>query len=228
MTKRLTVEWPDRAPFRDRGDKPIRILAASDEADPHVEVAANREALGQIDLVIGCGDLAPDRLCFLADAFRAPLVYVRGNHDRGGPWPQPRMLPVASAGVDEKSLPGIRLLALPWPTLDPTNNRKDEGAAWRQVIRLAGGRLVRSTAPYLVISHVPPEGAGDTPSDYYHRGFGAYRLLLDRMKPPLWLHGHTTLAARPNWHERHRDTTLINVTGATLVELVPPGSSAAS
>ena len=43
----------------------------------------NREALGQIDAIVGCGDLEPEYLDFLADAFRAPLLYVRGNHDRG-------------------------------------------------------------------------------------------------------------------------------------------------
>jgi len=228
MTRRVTIAWPDPRPFSGRGDSPIRILAASDEPDPTLEVAANREKLGVIDLVVGCGDLSPDRLCFLADAFRAPLVYVRGNHDRGGPWPQPKMLPAPSAGVDDRSLPGVRLLALPWPTDDPLTNRKDEGAAWRQVLRLAARRLVLPNDPFLVISHVPPRDAGDTPTDHYHRGFAAYRLVLDRAKPPLWLHGHTTLAARTNWQDVQGATTLINVTGSTLIELLPPSSPAAA
>jgi predicted phosphodiesterase len=228
LTRRLEVRWPDPRPFRDRGGRPIRILAASDEPDPALELAANREALGTIDLVIGCGDLAPDRLCFLADAFRAPLVYVRGNHDRGGPWPRPRNIPEASVGSDERSLPGISMLALPWPTGDRDTNRRDDRDAWLQVVRLAGRRLLRSSGPCLVFSHVPPLNVGDTPTDHYHRGFAAYRFLLDRVAPPLWLHGHTTMAARETWQEQHGPTVLANVTGSILVELLPAATEAGS
>ena len=49
---------------------------------------------------------------------------------------------------------------------------------------------------------------------------------IDRLQPPLWLHGHTALVrrgldARCLQHDR---TLLYNCTGATLVELVPAGS----
>jgi hypothetical protein len=35
----------------------------------------------------------------------------------------------------------------------------------------------------------------------------------------LWLHGHTSLAANPEWRVKWGATTLVNVTGAVLVEL---------
>src|SRR2546428_9643106 len=112
MTRRLTVEWPDPRPFERRESRPLRILAASDESDPTLDDPRNREAVGPIDLVVGCGDLSPDSLCFLADAFRAPMVYVRGNHDRDGPWPEPQQLPVPAAGLREEAATGLSLLAL--------------------------------------------------------------------------------------------------------------------
>jgi hypothetical protein len=42
----------------------------------------------------------------------------------------------------------------------------------------------------------------------------------------LWLHGHTALVRRgiDGRSVRHGETLLYNCTGATLVELVPPGS----
>jgi hypothetical protein len=224
VTRRMTLVWPDARPFRGRDGRPLRVLAASDEVDPALDEVVNRKALKPVDLVVGSGDLAPDRLAFLADAFHAPLVYVRGNHDRGGPWPEPAHLPLASAGFDDRTVPGLSVFALPWPSGEREPPLHDEGAAWRQVLRLGGHRLLRRGPVPLVVSHVPPQGAGDTPTDPYHRGFHAYRFVLDRLRPALWLHGHTNPAAQTEWQKRHGDSTIVNVTGSVLVEIVPPGS----
>jgi Icc-related predicted phosphoesterase len=95
-------------------------------------------------------------------------------------------------------------------------------AARTLVTRLGGG-----TEPVLVISHAPPAGAGDAVSDAYHVGFPAYRWLMDRLHPPLWLHGHTTTASVAALDAVVGPTTLVNVTGAVLVELVPPDDGTA-
>jgi predicted phosphodiesterase len=220
MTRRFSLTWADPRPFRGRDGLPIRILAASDEPDPALEHAINRDALGPIDLVVGAGDLSPQDVQFLGDAFRAPLVYVHGNHDRGGPWPALDKLPIASMGVDVRSLPGVNILALPWPAADARSSKRDERAAWRQVLRVAGRRLLLpGRSPWLVISHVPPRGLGDTPDDPYHVGFAAYRAVLRRLRPRLWIHGHTTRASSRTPVVEDGATTLINVTGSALVEL---------
>jgi hypothetical protein len=223
VTRRLSLEWPDPRPFRDRDGLPIRILAASDEADPTLDVVANREALGRLDLIVGCGDLGPERVAFLGDAFVAPLVYVRGNHDRGGAWRAADQVPVASTGVDAHSLPGVTLLALPWPGAEDGPARREESSAWWQVLTTFPIDLALARArPWLVFSHVPPRGAGDSPDDPYHVGFAAYRAALDRLRPRLWLHGHTSRAAAREPIVEHGPTTLVNVTGSFLVELRPP------
>lgn len=222
MTRRLELAWNETAPFEGRAGRPIRILAASDEDDPTLDHPANREALGPIDLVVCCGDLSPDRVAFLGDAFRTSLVYVRGNHDHGRPWATTKVVPIESKGLDRRSLPGATLLALPWPTLDGDPARRDEGAAWRQVAGALGARLLVSGGPaWLVFSHAPPRGAGDSPEDLYHAGFGAYRTVLDRLRPRLWLHGHTSRAAARDPIVEHGPTTLVNVTGSFVVELRP-------
>ncbi len=221
MTRRLGVAWPDPRPFSGRGARPIRLLAASDEPDRALEVAANRAALGTVDAVLGCGDLEPDWLAFLGDAFRAPLIYVRGNHDIGGPWPAPRSLPLAASGFDERSIPGLSILALPWPSYEGRRARHDQGSAWRQVLGIGPIRLLRSSPATVVISHVPPRGAGDTPDDPYHVGFDAYAFVARRIKPRLWIHGHTNPAASSTWRVQHGATTLVNATGSVLLELTP-------
>jgi Icc-related predicted phosphoesterase len=230
VIRRLRVEWPDRAPFAARGNEPIRFLAASDEVDKALEHEVNRAALGRVDGVIGCGDLSPEWLSFLADAFGAPLVYVRGNHDRGGGWEEEnRVAPRPLDSGQLTSLAGIPIAGLAWPGVERRGNERHTGLAWRDALRLAWRSLVARVTgrggPLVVISHVPPAGAGDAPADPYHAGFNAYRWILDRLRPPVWLHGHTTTASVPTLLVRQGPTTLVNVTGAVLLELVPPGSN---
>jgi hypothetical protein len=200
----------------------LRILAASDEKDPALEQEVNRQALAPIDLVVGAGDLSPDWLAFLGDAFMAPLVYVRGNHDVGGPWPRPPHAPAPMSGIDENTLPGIPIVTLPWPLYEGRDARRDEWAAWRQVVRLGPARFLWPLSGAIVVSHVPPRDAGDTPDDPYHVGFAAYAFLARRLRPALWLHGHTSLAAQTTWRVMHGPTTVVNVTGSVLVEVTAP------
>lgn len=226
MTRRLQLEWRDPRPFDARHSDVIRILAASDEPDPALDHVSNREALGALDLVVGCGDLSPESVAFLGDAFQAPFVYVRGNHDHGGAWRGAPHVPVESAGIDEQTLAGVSLVCLGWPCLDDVEGRGDrvtprrDGDAWRQVVAKLGLGLLRpASRPWLVVSHVPPKGAGDAPDDPFHTGFAAYRTVLDRLGPRLWLHGHTTRASQRTPIVEHGPTTLVNVTGSVLVEL---------
>ncbi|HEX5466720.1 MAG TPA: metallophosphoesterase [Candidatus Limnocylindrales bacterium] len=228
MTRRLRLTWPDRQPFLGREGRPIRILAASDEPDPTLDAEGGRQLLGAIDLVVGCGDLAPDRLAFLADAFGAPLVYVRGNHDRGAAWQAQHVAPEPTEGLVVEPLPGLSALGLPWPGRADDPARRDDLRAWRQT--LGGWLRAWRQRPCLVFSHAPPAGSGDLPADPYHLGFPAYRFLLERLSPPLWLHGHTPLAGRP-WHGQGGPdgrTAWANVTGSVLVELLPPDGGLAT
>ena len=232
MIRRLQIEWPDARPFAGRDGRPIRLLAASDEPDKALEYAANRDDLGTLDGVIGCGDLEPEWLSFLADAFQVPLVYVRGNHDRGGNWEHERpLVPRPLEAGRMTTLAGIPIAGLAWPGVHRRGNQRHSGLAWLDVLGVARkelkARLTGRAGSVLVISHVPPEGAGDSPTDPYHVGFRAYRWLLDKLRPPLWLHGHTATASVPSLQVQCGPTTLVNVTGAVLLELLPPRSAAA-
>jgi hypothetical protein len=227
VTRRLTVEWPDPRPFASRGGAPIRLLAASDAVDPTLDHQVNRDALGRIDAVIGCGDLEPDYLGFLADAFHAPLAYVRGNHDRGGPWAgTPRPAPTPLPSGHPITLAGLTAIPFEWPGLGQHGAQRDEVRAWLDVLRaearLVARRLRGWGGPLLIVSHAPPRGLGDAASDPYHVGYAAYRWFLDRHRPPLWLHGHTTLASVIDWRQDVGPSVVANVTGSILVELVPP------
>jgi hypothetical protein len=233
VTRRLTVVWPDPRPFEGRNGAPIRLLAVSDDIDPVLEHLVNRENIGRVDAVIGCGDLEPEYLGFLADAFHVPVTYVRGNHDRGGHWSETlRFAPQHLSSGHLAEVAGITVVPFEWAGLRPDRALRDDRQAWLDAIRaearLVGRRLRGRDGPVLVISHAPPRGAGDEDVDPYHLGFAGYRWLLDRLRPPLWLHGHVTPASVHDWKVSLGPSVVANVTGSVVVELVPPGEALSS
>lgn len=210
MIRRLRLARPERLA------DDVRLLALSDEVDPALEVELNRTNLGRIDGIIGAGDLEPDYLNFLADAFHAPLIYVRGNHDRGVNWDARRPHLPDPLGDATEVVGGLRVVGLSWPGKPGGQAIREEGAAWRQAIGL--WLRLRGVHPDIVVSHVPPRGVGDVPQDYYHRGFAGYRWLWRRLAPRLWIHGHTALSAVTTWREDWAGTTFVNATGAVLID----------
>jgi uncharacterized protein len=216
MIRRVSLAWPGNAGAGTL--EPVRLLAVSDEPEHALDFERNRAELGRIDAVLGCGDLEPDYMCFLADAFHAPLLYIEGNHDRGVNWQErDHVLPGAIGGKSER-IDGVSIVGLSWPgDRREVHALRDESAAWRQALSLFW-RAPRQR-PLIVISHVPPRGLGDVPEDPYHRGFAAYHWLSRRLRPALWLHGHTSMAAARDWRVTEGDTTFVNVTGAVLVEI---------
>jgi hypothetical protein len=224
VTDRLRVAWPDPQPFADREGEPIRILAISDEPDPALDSPGTREVIGRVDLIVGAGDLQPDYLSFVSDAFQAPLRYVRGNHDTGLGWSHTRRKLLPEPMPDGQIVEELGIRILPFSGSPRYNQRGMQVSSigmWWQVVT-AWFRATRAR-PLLLVTHAPPRGLNDD-RDLAHRGFAAFRWLIDRIQPPLWLHGHTALVRRglDDRCERHGPTLLYNCTGATLVELMPP------
>lgn len=224
MTDRLRVTWPDATPFRGRDGRPIRILAVSDEPDQTLDSAATRDGLGEVDLIIGAGDLQPEYLSFVGDAFHAPLRYIRGNHDVGSAWvhTERTLLPEPMADGTLVHEAGLVLMGFSGsPTYNRRNMQVSSIGMWSRV--LLGWLRARRRGPLIVVTHAPPRDINDD-DDLAHRGFTAYRWLVDRLRPPLWLHGHTALVRRgiDDRSASHGETLFYNCTGATLIELHPP------
>jgi uncharacterized protein len=226
VTDRLRVTWPDPAAFAGRDGRPIRILAISDEPDPSLDSPATREGLGMVDFIVGAGDLQPEYLSFVSDAFHAPLHYVRGNHDVGPAWAhtERELLPEPMEDGVLVTECGIRLVGFSGsPRYNERNMQVGSLGMWLKVIR-ASGRAQRAR-PVMVVTHTPPRDVNDD-DDLPHRGFTSFRWLAERLDPPLWLHGHTALVRRgiDDRTATAGGTVFYNCTGATLVELQPPAA----
>jgi uncharacterized protein len=227
MIRRLRLVWPDPRPFVGRDRRPIRWLVVSDDLDPALEYEVNRTALGTIDSIVGCGDLEPEYLGFLGDAFHAPVEFVRGNHDQGGRWAETsaHLAPQPLSSGRWHEINGLSVLALEWPGVRYGDRLRHDQTAWLDAVRAWRTALVRHIGgrdgAALIVSHAPPRGVGDRAADPYHVGFRGYLWLLDRIRPPLWLHGHVPPASVEAWRVQHGPTTVVNATGAVLVELEP-------
>jgi hypothetical protein len=224
VTDRLTLTWPDPEPFVGRDRLPIRILAVSDEPDPTLDSVGTRRRVGEVDMIIGAGDLEPDYLGFLADAFDAPLRYVRGNHDVGPAWSATRRSQLPEPMRDGRIVTeaGLRLLGFSGSPVYNDRGMQVSGLGmWAKAI--GSWSAAQRARPLLVVTHAPPRDLNDD-TDRAHRGFTSFRWLVDRLSPPLWLHGHTALVRRgiDARCTRHAGTLFYNCTGATLVELTPP------
>jgi hypothetical protein len=224
MTERLSLRWPDPVPFVDRGGRPIRILAVSDEPDQSIDSRVTRGRIGAVDLIMGAGDLEPDYLSFVTDAFDAPLRYIRGNHDVGPAWSHTRRALLPEPMPDGRVIEEVGLRMVGFSGSPIYSDRGMQVSALGMWARVLGSWTAAQRArPLIVITHAPPRDVNDD-DDRAHRGFTAFRWLADRLGPPLWLHGHTALVRRgiDDRTARHNGTLFYNCTGATVIELMPP------
>jgi uncharacterized protein len=60
----------------------MRILALSDVEEATLYEETMRAKIGNIDLIVSCGDLSIDYLSYISTVYGAPLFFVRGNHDQ--------------------------------------------------------------------------------------------------------------------------------------------------
>ena len=59
----------------------MKILTLADQESRSLWDYFEKAKLEGVDLIISCGDLAPQYLSFLATFTHAPVLYVHGNHD---------------------------------------------------------------------------------------------------------------------------------------------------
>ncbi len=197
---------------------PARLLAVSDVVEEQLLDERTVARKGRIDLVVGCGDLPAEYLDQLATTYRAPLVFVRGNHDPPAPFGKyPEGAEIDGRMVRED---GLRIAGLQGcRRYGPGPNQYGEGEMLLKVI----GLWVRvRTAPLdVLITHGPPAGVHEG-RDRVHRGLKAVRMAMGWLRPRLVLHGHVnplgSMAARETMVV---STRVVNVTGHRILELDP-------
>jgi Icc-related predicted phosphoesterase len=205
---------------------PVRrtILAVSDEISERLNSCQAPEKIGEIDLILSCGDLPFDYLEFLMSCFNTPMYYVLGNHDGEGfcrASGQVDYRPDAGESIDggTTEAKGILIAGLGGSIRrgKTLKNQYTEAEMWRRVLKLAP-LLLSNQVRFgrrldVFVAHSPARGIleGEDPA---HKGFAAFRWLMEWAKPRWMLHGHSQFARRP-----HSPCTTV---GSTAVMYVPP------
>jgi hypothetical protein len=200
------------------------ILAVSDDVSRRLDSCQAPKKIGPADLIISCGDLPFDYLEFLMACFNLPMYYVLGNHDGEGFCRASGKVdyqPDGGESIDGSAVEakGILIAGLGGSirygyTL---KNQYSEAEMWRRVLKLAP-QLLTNQMRYgrrldIFVSHSPARGIHES-QDPAHRGFAAFRWLLEWAKPQWMLHGHTQFARPPR--------SLCTRVGSTDVIYVPP------
>jgi hypothetical protein len=214
----------------------LQVLAVSDEVDQRVYSSSIRDRMGDIDVIIGCGDLPASYLEFLTDALHRPVYYVLGNHaeeiTRVGAQGEPRH-PEGCGDVGFKvvrdPVNGLIIAGLPgsprYSSRDPVQFTELDMVLHmiRMAPRLLWNRFRHGRALDLLITHSPPRDVGDR-EDPAHRGFKSMRRFVEWTRPTYMLHGHIHLYDRNEAHtHRLHDTDVINVFPYRRLELVFDG-----
>ncbi len=208
----------------------MKILAVSDVVLDRIYSTSLGENFGDVDLVLGCGDLPYEYLEFIVTMLNVPVLYVPGNHDPGYDAKNPEAQALGCDPVDRRvvQVRGLTVAGLGGsvryrPGQDNQYSQFEMAQRSLGLSRtLAWHRLRKGTHLDILIAHSPPRGIHDD-SDPAHVGFSAFNALIHLFKPRLFLHGHT-LVYKSNLVlpvTQVGPTTVINVYPYRLIELEP-------
>ena len=187
----------------------MKILLIADKESPYLWDYYRPGMLQDYELMLSCGDLKADYLTFLATMGRAPLLYVRGNHDdRYETHP-----PEGCDCIEDKlvTVNGLRILGLGGSRLySGGKNQYTERQMKTRIVRLTW-KLRRAGGVDIVLTHAPAYGLGDT-DDYAHQGFASFLLLLEKYQPRYLIHGHVHMEYGHQIPRvlQYQNTTIIN------------------
>jgi Icc-related predicted phosphoesterase len=210
----------------------VKILALSDQVVDRLYDLIPTGHFGDIDLIVGCGDLPYEYLEHMVSALNLDLVYVPGNHD-------PAYNPAASAtfvhGGTNLDLKTIRFRGLSvagfggsirYRPNAPNQYSQSDGyvRAASLAPRLILNRLRYGRSLDVLITHSPPLGIHDDDSAA-HRGLEAINWLIRWARPSLHLHGHMHDFRRNLKPDRMHlgATSILNVFPYRVVEIPDVG-----
>lgn len=195
----------------------MNILTLADVESKYLWDYFEKSKLDGVDLILSCGDLAPQYLSFLATFTHAPVLYVHGNHDdcyRETP-------PDGCICIEDKiyTYQGVRILGLGGSMRYKAGvNQYTQTGMNCRVMKL-WPKLCLNRGFDILLTHAPAYRLGDAP-DPAHTGFTAFNRLIEKYRPDYFIHGHVHANYGGNYKRQSvcGTTTVINAYEKYLIE----------
>ena len=198
-------------PWRRKGTAVgMKILVVADEESKYLYDYYEPGRLEDIDLILSCGDIAPGYLSFLVTMSHAPVLYVKGNHDRYSEADD--MGGCICVEDDIYVYRGIRILGL-GGSMRYQPQAAGQYTEWDMSMRIfrLGWKLLWYKGFDILLTHAPAYQLNDM-EDLPHRGFKSFLKLIDRYHPRLFIHGHihATYGSCFKRLDAYNGTTVVN------------------
>jgi uncharacterized protein len=215
----------------------MRILSLSDTLVTYIYSPIVKARFKNIDMIIGCGDLAYYYLEYVYNALDTPLFFVRGNHDKIIEYSTAGQRTYPHGGIDLHPRPvkyrGLCMAGVEGsPRYRSGPYQYSQNRMWEHVLwlapRLMWNRLAHGRALDVFVTHAAPTGIHDG-EDYPHRGINAFLWLDKVFQPAVHLHGHVHIYSPGQPVETCLGKTrIINAYGFREVEVSLPGEPSAT
>lgn len=188
----------------------MKILVLADQEAKALYDYYEPEKLEGVDLIISCGDLEPGYLSFFATLSHAPVLYVRGNHDKIYEEQKPEGCICIEDDIYVHQ--GIRIMGLggSMEYIPGAANQYSE-RRMRQRIRKMGWKIWMNKGFDILVTHAPAYQLNDM-EDRPHQGFECFRTLMEKYRPKLFIHGHVhaNYGGAFKRRDQYADTQVIN------------------
>ena len=192
----------------------MKILCVADTIAPLVYSSHIKERFGDVDMVIGAGDLPMEYLEFIASSLNKPVLFVFGNHNlkrlnhfRKGQSSmfenqlESGLVPESfgSTHIDNTVMHIKGLLIGGLGGSIRYNNGENQFSelqmyfkVFRMIPRMLWNRIIHGRYIDILVAHSAPFGINDK-DDPCHRGFKTFLWFMGTFKPRFLLHGHIHL-----------------------------------
>jgi Icc-related predicted phosphoesterase len=219
----------------------MKILCVSDQIDPLVYSSTIRDRFGDVDLVLGAGDLPADYLDFIVSSLNRPLLFVFGNHHTEemrffteNRFVNPEEINdsrqysgAVHIGSRIRVEEGLIVAGLGGSMhYNRGPNQYTEFQMYLEILRLIPrllfNRIFRGRYLDILLTHASPRGIHDR-EDRCHLGFSAFLWFMRKFRPKYLIHGHIHLydlsATRTT---RYGDTLVVNAYGHYVIDMEDP------
>jgi uncharacterized protein len=206
----------------------MKILAVSDRVVESIYSPQICDLYGDVDLVIGCGDLPYYYLEYVVTKMTVPVTYVDGNHHTVQHMSDGRQVRRAEGCISLEDrvmeIEGLLVAGLGGSMrYQPRGDGQYSEAEMQMRIARLVPKLLWNKARYgryldILVAHSPPFGIHDA-EDLPHTGFKCFLSFMRTFQPRMLLHGHTHLYRRDNIScTQYENTSVVNVYPSRLVD----------